>query len=224
MAQGLYDITPLEPLVREGLILLTPNSRLARRIKAEWDARRVAAGERAWEPLVVLPLESWLLQKWQQAIDLGLLAPVMPLNSGQNLELWRQVIGEQERQSKDYHLLRPNGAAELASQARDTLLRWQVDIQDRHIRQSFNLERDCGVFLRWLALYERRLTEAGQCTPVDCLAQLPDLVGRLPAAAVALVEFEEVQPLMRSALGALCSDVEEVNPGGAGRRATGPFL
>jgi ATP-dependent helicase/nuclease subunit B len=210
LAQGLYDITPLEPLIREGRILLTPNSRLARRIKAEWDARCVVAGEQVWESPAVLPLESWLLQQWELAISLGLLNPVTPLNPAQDIELWRQVIGEQERQSNDFHLLRPGSAAEMASQARDTLVRWQVEMGDRHIRQLFNLERDCDTFLRWMAGYERRLAKAGQCAIVDCLAQLPSLTGCLPAAAVALVEFDALQPLMSSALTALCQDVCEI--------------
>ena len=56
LAQGLYDITPLEPFIDEGRTLLTPNSRLARRIKAEWDIKRRAAGERVWESFAVEPL------------------------------------------------------------------------------------------------------------------------------------------------------------------------
>ena len=59
--------------------------------------------------------------------------------------------------SADYHLLRPGAAAEIASHARDTLLRWQVDMTDRGLRQSFQLDQDCGTFLQWLALFERRL-------------------------------------------------------------------
>ncbi len=157
MAQGLYDITPLEPLIEEGYTLLTPNYRLARRIKAEWDVRRMAAGDRVWEPLSVQPLESWLLGQWELAVSAGLVSPVVPIGSGQVLELWRQVIVQQETQSPDYHLLRPAAAAELASEARDTLRRWQVDVRSPGIRQAFELDRDCGTFLHWLTLFEQRL-------------------------------------------------------------------
>lgn len=212
MAQGLYDITPLEPLIKEGCILLTPNFRLARRIKAQWDARRVAAGERVWEPLPVQPLESWLLGQWELAVSLGLLPPVTPIGSTQAMELWRQVIYQQERHSSDYHLLRHGAAAELASQARDILRRWQVDMNDQGIRQLFGLERDCGTFLHWLTLFEQRLIDAGQCTLVDCLAQLPSIAGHLPAAHVALVELDDIAPLVRAALEALSAGVREISP------------
>ena len=54
MVQGLYDIAPLEPLVAQGYTLLTANYRLARRIKAEWDAQKIAEYE-AWYNDVHLP-------------------------------------------------------------------------------------------------------------------------------------------------------------------------
>ncbi len=211
MAQCLYDITPLEPLIEEGYILLTPNYRLARRIKAEWDTRRMAAGDRVWEPLSVQALENWLLSQWERAVSLDLLPPVTPLGPALALELWRQVIAQQETQSPNYHLLQPAAAAELASQAHDTLRRWQVAMHTPGIRQSFELEQDCGTFLRWLTLFEQRLAAAGQCTLVDCLVQLASLSGYRPVARVVLLEFVEIAPLVRAALGALCTHVLEIN-------------
>ena len=207
LAQGLYDITPLEPFIREGCALLTPNYRLARRIKAEWDAQRMAAGEQVWEPLTVQPLESWLLGQWELAVNLDLLPPIMPLDPNQTLELWRQVICEQAEQSPDYHLLRPDAAAQIASHARDTLQRWQVDMNDRGLRQSFTLDQDCGTFLQWLVLFERRLSAQSQCTPIDCLTQLLSITGQLPVARVALIEFEDITPLEHSVLESLGASV-----------------
>ncbi len=210
MAPGLYNITPLEPLIEAGFTLLTPNYRLARRIKTEWNARRIAAGDRVWEPLSVQPLESWLLERWELAVSLDLVPPVTPLAPAQALELWRQVISQQATHSPDYHLLRPSAAAELANQARDTLRRWQVNMQSPGIRQLFDLDRDCGTFLHWLTLFEQRLAASGQCTVVDCLAQLPALAGQLPTVRVALLEFGELAPLVRAALHAISAQVLEI--------------
>lgn len=212
MAEGLYDITPLAPLVADGCVLLTPNDRLARRIKAEWDTQRVAAGEQVWEPLSVQPLGSWLLGQWELAVNMDLLPLIMPLGSNQVLELWRQVICEQEGKSSEYHLLRPGAAAEIASDARDTLMRWQVDMNDQNLRQSFKLDQDCSTFLHWLALFDRRLNAGGHCTPVDCLVQLLSIAGRLPAARVALIEFDEIAPLEHSVLKSLGANVSRVSP------------
>tara|TARA_R110002072_G_scaffold96407_3_gene212104 strand:+ start:928 stop:3636 length:2709 start_codon:yes stop_codon:yes gene_type:complete len=209
LAQGLYDITPLAPFITAGCTLLTPNYRLARRIKAEWDAQRMAAGEQVWEPLSVQPLESWLLGQWELAVNLGLLQPTMPLDSNQILELWQQVICAQGEQSLDYHLLRPDAAAQIASHARDTLQRWQVDMNDRGLRQSFKLDQDCGTFLQWLVLFEQRLNTQGQCTPVDCLTQLLSIAGQLPITRVALIEFDEISPLEHSVLESLGANVRK---------------
>jgi probable DNA repair protein len=220
----LFDITPLEPLVEAGFVLLTPNFRLARRIKAEWDTRRLANGELVWLPLKVQPLESWLLAQWERAVSLHLVPALTPLNPAQVKELWQQVIAQEERQSDDYHLLRPSAAAELAGQARDSLLRWEVDMTAEGIRQSFNFDADCGTFVRWLTLFEQRLSAAGQCTPVDCIRHTLAAASQLPTCRAALVEFDDIPPLFRSALNALCDEVPEIAPAGtSGRRLAHAF-
>ena len=61
MAHRLYDITALQPLINDDFVLLTPNSRLARRIKSEWKSHRVAAGDKVWESPRVQPLEQWYI-------------------------------------------------------------------------------------------------------------------------------------------------------------------
>lgn len=212
MAQCLYDITPLEPLIREGVTLLTPNQRLARRIKAEWDAQQAAGGALAWETVSVAPLELWLQQQWESAARQGLVPPLTPLAPVQVLEVWRQVVDRHQRHTAGFHLLRPSAAAELASQARDTLLRWQVDMDASSIRSLFHLDGDCRTFLRWLEQFDARLARAGQCTQADCLVHLSVLSGQLPSTRVALVEFDLLAPLHHAALAALTSEVLHVTP------------
>ncbi len=219
MTRSLYDIGPVVPLIEAGFVLLTPNLRLARRIKSEWDTSRAASGMTVWEPIAVLPLESWLQQQWQRAVTLGLLPNVVQINNTQALELWQQVIAQEEQESRQYHLLRPAAAAEVACQARDTLQRWQVDTRAPGIRQDFSLDADCGTFLRWLDLFEQRLRAAGQGTALDCIRQLGDCAGRLPRARVALLEFDDIPPLYRATVAALSVQLREIGPGGQpGRR------
>ena len=62
-----YDLTRLAPRLEAGCTVLTPNYRLARRIKSEWDSRQQAAGLNCWQPVAVLPLESYLLNQWRRA-------------------------------------------------------------------------------------------------------------------------------------------------------------
>jgi len=224
VAQRLYDIAALEPLIRDGYTFLTPNQRLARRIKLQWDTLRAAAGDRAWQPLPVHTLEDWLLRRWSLAISLGGLPPATLLSSAQTLELWRQIIVEHREQTSHVQLLLPAVAAELAQQARDLLKRWQVDVTNPAVRQWFMLDRDCATFWHWLRSFERRLEQSALCTPADCLAQLPVAAGHLPAVRVVLLEFDDIPPLLDTALNAVCSQaVRFAAPGGAARRIAHPF-
>jgi ATP-dependent helicase/nuclease subunit B len=212
LSPSLYNLDPLIPLVEAGYVILTPNFRLARRIKAEWDVRQGALGKQVWEPLPVHALEHWLEQQWQHAVSLGLLPPLVPLSQPQLLELWQQEIAREEAESGQYHLLRPAGAAELASQARENLLRWQVDLSQPAIRQQFALDTDCGTFLRWQALFEQRLATAGLATPGDLIRALLTCAAQLPPGRAVLVEFDDIPPLMHSALDVLCEDVRDLKP------------
>lgn len=215
MPRTLYDITPLVPLVDAGFVLLTPNLRLARRIKSEWDTRMAASGAAVWEPIPVLPLESWVQKQWQQGVSLGLLPALMQIGPAQALELWAQIIAGDELDSDSYSLLRPAAAGELAGQARETLLRWQVDTSNPGVRQNFRLDNDCGTFLRWQDLFEKRLAAAGQGTAVDAIGQLLERAEHMPKSRVALLEFDDIPPLYRSAVHALCEEVQEISPAAA---------
>ena len=216
MARKLYDTNPLRPLVADGFVLLTPNFRLARRIKSEWDSQCAARGERVWEPLPVLPLESWLLQRWQDAVAGGLLPPQVQLGTAQALQLWQQAIAAEERDSGRYHLLRPAAAAEIAQQARDTLLRWQVDTDSDDVRQLFQLDADCDTFLRWLDHFQRDLRARELATASDCIRQLYGCAGKLPGARLALLEFEDIPPLLEATARALGAEIRELHPAAGG--------
>ena len=214
MSGSLFDSAALEPLIASGYTLLTPNFRLARHIRTQWDSRCVAGGRRVWPTLAVEPLEHWLLGQWQRAVGLGLLPPRLPLNRAQSVALWQQVIAQQEQASGDYHLLRPAAAAQQAAQARDLLLRYQVDSARTSVQQLFRLDLDCHTWWRWLNGFEQRLAAAGQCTQMDCVRQLCDSAAALPRSPVALVECEDIPPLFTAALDALGEDVRSVRAQG----------
>ena len=217
-AQGrhsFYDITPLTPLIEAGFTLLTPNFRLARRIRSEWDAVCAAGGARAWEPLPVEPLEAWLLVRWRQAVAGRFLPPRALIAAGPTQEIWQQVIEEEQQHTGRYHLLQPSGAAALAGEARELALRWRVDLGARATRQEFELAEDCACWLRWCDRFHRRLEEGGRATATDAIAMLPGCAGQLPPARVALLEFDDVPPLFMTCLEALCEQIEFVAPQGA---------
>lgn len=203
----LYDIDPLQPLIAAGYTLLTPNQRLARRILAEWEqAAASAAGERTTPR--VSALEPWLQERWQQAVAAGQLPARRLLSAAQAHELWRQVIAVDQAQAGRHDLLQPGAAARLAARARDTLLRWEVDLQAPSVRQLFQLDEDCGAFLRWADAFSALLARNGLATPVDAMLALPTLSPQTPRTPLALLAFDALPPLYEHCLQRLGAVIE----------------
>ena len=212
--QKLFNIKHVTPLLESGYCVLTPNSRMARGIGAAWNQQQLDSGRSSWPTVSVAPLEGWLQEKWQEAARLGLLKPLVPATAGQLSELWQEVIAQHERKTKGYSLIRPTAAAEQANRARDTLLRWQVDINEPHYRQSFELEEDCATFFSWQALFVEKLAALGMTSTTDCLLDLLACADAMPRSKIALVGFDEIAPLLRSCVLALAEEVEEVSLSG----------
>ncbi|WP_328799332.1 PD-(D/E)XK nuclease family protein [Sediminihaliea albiluteola] len=205
----LYNIEQLQGYIEQGYQLLTPNLRLARRIKAEWDRSQAASGARVWRPLAVRPLEQWLYQQW---LSRSLSRPSLrriPIGQGQALALWRQIIRNQIEHS-GLQLLQPDAAAAMAEQARGNLLRWQISLQQEAIAAEFALDQDCATFLQWCQAFEAALEERGLATTLDAIAMLAQDGSHKPTVKALLLDFDEVAPLFRHCLAQLCSDVEEL--------------
>ena len=201
--QQLYNLDPLLPFIEGDFTLITPNFRLARRIKSQWDRLQQARGARSWPRLDVYPLDHWLLQQWQHYRRIGQLPPLTLLQDLQSRYLWRQVI-EERPEGEALSLLRPTAAAELASSARDTLIRWRVD-RARLSAAIYPDDRDCHSFLAWLEEFERRLAKGSHCTGADTQSALLQ-VSPVAQSRLVLVDFDDITPLARSCLDHLASD------------------
>ena len=212
--QEFYDLRPLLPLIDAGYILLTPNFRLARRVKSAWDQLQLANGARVWQPIPVYPLESWLLQRWQAAVEMGLTPDRVILGDGHALQLWQQAIEDEQRAAGQYSLLQTAAAASMAAQARNTLLRWQVDPAHTRFASAFGLDEDCASWLAWQVRFEERLQSNNVATGADCISQLLNCAQELPVVNVALLDFDDIPPLFLSCVVALCDRVETIAPSG----------
>jgi len=212
--QNLYDLGQLTPLLQSGYTVLTPNFRMARSISAAWNQAQLDDGNRAWPTVKVFSLEAWLHSRWQDAVRAGYARPLLPATQGQQLEIWQEVIAAHERDTRGYNLLRPTAAAEQASRARDTLLRWQIDINEPLHRQNFELDEDCATFFKWQALFVQQLDRLEMASATDCLVDLLSCAADLSAGGLALVGFDDIPPLLRSCVEALGEDVLELSPEG----------
>ena len=216
--QQRYDLKSLIPSIESGFTLITPNTRLARRIRSAWDALQQSQGKTVWEPLRVYPLESWLLEQWRESVRQGLSADRVILDDQQALTLWQRAIDEEQAASGAYSLLQSGAAAALAHEARERLLRWQVDYGSGSHRQAFELEADCASFLAWSARYQRYLEADHLATAGDCIAGLLEAAAGMTCVPLALIEFEDIPPLLRSCIEALGSPLERVHAEGARAR------
>ncbi|MEP1471700.1 MAG: PD-(D/E)XK nuclease family protein [Halieaceae bacterium] len=208
-----FDITPLLPFIDDGCTLLTPNLRLARRVRAAWDLLQAERGRTSWPTLAVQSVDNWLMARWQHHVALGELPPRKVLTPSQLTELWLQEIDRSDSEGVALNLLRPAAAAALAQQARDTLVRWGLDPHLQANRQYFELEPDCGTFYRWLSAFENRLEGEELATPADCLAALNSLEPAGAQAELVLLEVDDLPPLSQALLTKLCKSLQHIDPG-----------
>jgi probable DNA repair protein len=206
-AKPLYDVLPLAPWLERGATVLTPNKRLARHIRLSWDERQRAGGARAWPTAPVLPVESWLLRRWEDAVAAGVAAPRRLLEPAAIRYLWQRVIDADRDASGGFSLLQPGEAARLAQRARDTLLRWRIDYTDEPLQQRFRLGGDSSHFLRWQQRFEAELDRLEAATAADCLQAL--LRADSPREPLLLVGCEGLSPLVDACLDKLGAPREQ---------------
>jgi probable DNA repair protein len=201
--QHVIDHGVLENLLADGYALLTPNLRLARGLTEQWTHIQQSKGLTVWQSALISPLESWLLKQWHNAVDEGFLAPLLPASPAQLQELWQEVIEQHQTATQGYTLIRPTGAAALASRARDNLLRWSVDINQPACRQQFLFDEDCSAFFAWQALLTQKLAALEMTTNSDCLQALLGCAHKLPKQKIALFGFDDIPPLLSALVDAL---------------------
>jgi probable DNA repair protein len=207
-----FDLGRLQWLLDAGFTLLTPNQRLARRIKTEWDRRQLEQGKQSWHPVAVSAIDHWLQTRWRDTGAANRSGTRRLLTDLQQAELWRQVIAEDGRRHASHHLLRVDAAVELARQARESLLRARVPLATSAVLDEFRYDQDCATFLRWLQAFDSKLAASNALTLVDCAVELVDAPAAT-ASPIALVDFDEISPLYRAAVAAQATSVEEVASG-----------
>ncbi|MET0379888.1 MAG: PD-(D/E)XK nuclease family protein [Spongiibacteraceae bacterium] len=218
-ATTLFDVEPLRAAVASGHLLLTPNRRLASRIRAALvaDARTGAVEGRATvvQTPSVLALTDWLDKLWQQLAFRGdtergdrergadtAAAGRWILNADQERVLWERVIRASPIGAA---LLRPAQAAELAASALRSIVLWrQWPLSS--VQRGYFSDADNQCFLDWLAQFEVLCREQGCITQserdhrVAVALRAKDIQ---PSQPITLVCFDELAPLYAELFAAL---------------------
>ncbi|HEX2565827.1 MAG TPA: hypothetical protein VHL85_03135, partial [Burkholderiales bacterium] len=185
-----------------GTTVVTPNTRLAQGLAAEFDAFQEANGLRVWEAPDILPLGAFVERLYEEALysQAGAHLPML-LSPAQEDLLWREVL----RQSRRELLVLDRAAA----QCREA---WQLVHAWRIPAGAGN--EDAAAFSEWAAAYRKRTARE-----VD-RARLPDLVSdlllglKLPKVLEAY-GFDILPPQAQELLDALARHgvgVEKSNP------------
>ncbi len=203
-----YDFYPVDQLVESlsaGIPVLTPNHRLARRIRQSWGRLQAGKGVGAWHTPRVMSLDHWWQHCYRQRCLAGDELPVL-LSPAQERTLWLKCVNETEGPA----LLRPAVAAELAADAYRNLALWDIDWRSAGVAQQFGFDEDTAIFIKWAKHFEQSLSRLG-------LAFLPVLVERLadacPEPEIVLAEFDDLPPRYRSALEAQAGTLSQHSAG-----------
>jgi probable DNA repair protein len=199
---ALFDTTDLEPLLAQGWLALTPNRRLASRIRSAIVRRSAAAGARVVPTPAVLSLADWLDRLWAQ---LCFVAPdsagAWLLDEDQERALWDVVVA-----ANAGTLLRPAEAARQAQAAHRMLALWRQLPLRADLVAELEAGEESRLFLGWLAEFERRCMALGAISNVERDRRLLKAVldGQLQlSASVVTIAFDEMTPLHRALLDAL---------------------
>ncbi|MEE4190424.1 MAG: PD-(D/E)XK nuclease family protein [Halieaceae bacterium] len=190
-----FNFYPLDALVEPlsaNAPILTPNHRLARRIRLAWGRYQGEQGRSAWTSPRAMSLEHWWQTCYRQRCLAGDSLPGL-LNPQQERALWLQCV----EASDQVTLLRPAVAAELAADAWRNLTLWKIDWRDAATAQQFLFAEDTEIFLDWAARFDTALARLDLAPLATLVAQLAQAC---PESCIWLAEFDELPPLYRSAL------------------------
>lgn len=185
-----------------GATVLTPNRRLARALKQEFDRAQAAAGRTVWPSADVLPMEIWLARSLQEADSAGEGGgggtPAVLLSALQDLVLWREVIANSALGA----LLLSDTAARTAQQAWQAVQAYGLAGRLRELVAT----QDQRTFRDWAASYAQRLRAQGAQAPSQAAGVLRDAVqqGRWQAQRdLVLAGFDVLTPQQQALLQAL---------------------
>lgn len=207
MHNPLFDIAPLKERISAGTLILTPNLRLARKIKEAWDLDCQQEGLTTWDAPRIMALESWLQDLWMELVDAAWPPALVgtPIKPAQEQWLWEQCIAEQ---SEDYAPLHPRSFAELAQRGWQLVQQWQVpesELQNSHHEGAKTL-------LHWGRAWQQQLKNR----QLISTAQRANIVmeglqqGAVPTVdAICLVGFQSLSPLYQAVLDAATGKLEQ---------------
>src|SRR5690625_4873251 len=189
----MIDLEVLQSRLAEGAVALTPNRRLALRLRRDL-ARALPPETAALTPSIYV-LGDWLERLWRGEL-MRLSEPQLVLSPMQEQQLWLQIV---EQHAIGMSWLRPGMAARQAATAYRQLVLWQVDLHCPAVRAEMTADPDSAALLAWCDHFREQLAARNWLAAVDRdallleRAQTGQLVLESPLITLALVDPPPLQ-------------------------------
>lgn len=207
--------------LREGHMLVTGNSRLARVLTAQYGAWLMQQGKRHWRSPDILPWAAWLDTLWEQAGLQGTEGTSFPVpGREQLLSLWENVLVEPQHAGA---LLRPQALAAQAMETRRIAVEWGLDFE--HPAWQGDPDENHVVFQRWNRAFEALCRHQGWLAPEHRPARLARAVTNKtfrikgPIDLLGFDEFFPAQADLLKAIQAAGTPVTQISLRSAARQA-----
>lgn len=192
----LYRIQPLRTALQAGDLLLTPNRRMAEKIKQAWSLEN---SQIVLDHPPVYAAEDWLLE-----LAKSHLTDRKILSAFEIRLVWQKIMNKM-----NHHLLMPEESiAELVSTADDLLCQWMIDY--RELPQ----DPDSALLKQSLSLFERWIKEQQCTTPYRAFKTVGQYFENHPdrsLPSVVLTGFGELSPLLRKILDQIFKEIRFIH-------------
>jgi ATP-dependent helicase/nuclease subunit B len=191
-------LSELFDALENGGLLLLPNARAAREMRAGFDARQRLRGLAAWQSPEVSSWSQWTNSQWNELVVAGVESRLL-LNSAQERSLWREVIAEDEASGSF-------GSADSLAELAGTAWQLAASYNATHRLREFAATHDSRVFAEWADAFSKRCAVRGYLSAAlldTALLQHVQSGSTAAPESLRLVGFVEMQPSQKALLGAL---------------------
>ena len=196
-----FDVEPIAEALANGLLLLTPNQRLASRISNAYAVFCAKNGHKVVVAPAIKSLEHWLDECWELLLlkaDPAVLSKSL-LTPEQELCLWQRVVADSESGAG---LLRPANTASQLRSAYNALHEWQLDYDDAAIANHFSGEDD-QIVRDWFKAFDQYCDQGDYLPAIRKTSLVIDALtdGRLAGVEqFSLYGFEDLSPRVKALL------------------------
>ncbi len=202
MPSLLFDLSALRNAIDNHSVILTPNSRLSRKINEAYNAEQIAQGASRWTPLPVFAVNHWVDQLWQAVMDRGQLPYRRVISDAQAKLLMQEIV---KTSLNDVPLMDAEQTADSALQACKLLLLWDIDeaLLQEHNHGEFDL------FLHWREQFFTQLQTLNVQIFEQLLRPLATQFSDTNKAAkdIYLYAFDDIAPAYQTLFNAAANNV-----------------